>query len=94
MLTTRQGPSSAAIKQSIAQRIAEAMKSYEANQNYQNRNGNPNVNAGGVVPVARECPYQDFKKYHPLNFKGTEGVVGLTRWLEKMEIVFHISNCP
>ncbi|GJZ48384.1 hypothetical protein Tco_0602216 [Tanacetum coccineum] len=30
----------------------------------------------------------------PLNFKGTEGVVGLTRWFEKMETVFHISNCP
>ncbi|GKE37694.1 putative reverse transcriptase domain-containing protein, partial [Tanacetum coccineum] len=31
---------------------------------------------------------------HPLNFNGTEGVVGLTRWFEKMEMVFHISNCP
>ncbi|GJX33110.1 reverse transcriptase domain-containing protein [Tanacetum coccineum] len=27
-------------------------------------------------------------------FKGTEGVVGLIRWSEKMETVFHISNCP
>ncbi|GJT60290.1 reverse transcriptase domain-containing protein [Tanacetum coccineum] len=27
------------------------------------------------------------------NFKGTEGVVGLIRWFEKMETVFHISNC-
>ncbi|GJW90324.1 putative reverse transcriptase domain-containing protein, partial [Tanacetum coccineum] len=25
---------------------------------------------------------------------GTEGVVGLTRWFEKMESVFSISNCP
>ncbi|GKF85869.1 hypothetical protein Tco_0253696, partial [Tanacetum coccineum] len=33
-------------------------------------------------------------KCHPLNFKGTKGVVGLTRWFEKMETVFHISNCP
>ncbi|GKF36489.1 hypothetical protein Tco_0113247, partial [Tanacetum coccineum] len=23
-----------------------------------------------------------------------EGVIGLTRWFEKMEMVFHISNCP
>ncbi|GKA09544.1 putative reverse transcriptase domain-containing protein [Tanacetum coccineum] len=30
----------------------------------------------------------------PLNFKGTKGVVGLTRWFKKMETVFHISNCP
>ncbi|GKF08676.1 hypothetical protein Tco_0042900, partial [Tanacetum coccineum] len=26
--------------------------------------------------------------------EGTEGVVGLIRWFEKMETVFHISNCP
>ncbi|GKB76760.1 putative reverse transcriptase domain-containing protein, partial [Tanacetum coccineum] len=42
---------------------------------------------------ARECTYQDFLKCQPLNFNGTEGVVGLTRWFEKMETVFHISNC-
>ncbi|GJX61381.1 putative reverse transcriptase domain-containing protein [Tanacetum coccineum] len=57
-------------------------------------NGNPNVNNGGVVPVTRECTYQDFVKCQLLNFKGTEGVVGLTHWFEKIEIVFHISNCP
>ncbi|GJZ89435.1 reverse transcriptase domain-containing protein [Tanacetum coccineum] len=33
-------------------------------------------------------------KCQPLNFKGTEGVVELIRWFEKMETVFHISNCP
>ncbi|GKF16384.1 reverse transcriptase domain-containing protein [Tanacetum coccineum] len=27
-------------------------------------------------------------------FNGTEGFVRLTRWFEKMEMVFHISNCP
>nr|GEU82801.1 putative reverse transcriptase domain-containing protein [Tanacetum cinerariifolium] len=32
-------------------------------------------------------------KCQPLNFKGTEGVVGLTRWIEKMESVFQISGC-
>ncbi|GJW09954.1 putative reverse transcriptase domain-containing protein [Tanacetum coccineum] len=50
-----------------------------------NGDGNPNVNAEGVVPVTHECTYQDFLKCHLLNFKGTEGVVGLTRWFEKME---------
>ncbi|GJW83935.1 putative reverse transcriptase domain-containing protein [Tanacetum coccineum] len=59
-----------------------------------NGNGNTSVNNGGVVPVAREYTYQEFVKCQPLNFKGTEGVVGLTRWFEKMETVFHISNCP
>nr|GEY38980.1 reverse transcriptase domain-containing protein [Tanacetum cinerariifolium] len=39
-----------------------------------NGNGNPNVNNGGVVPVTRECIYQDFVKCQPLNFMGNEGV--------------------
>nr|GEV91103.1 hypothetical protein [Tanacetum cinerariifolium] len=59
-----------------------------------NRNGNPNENGRGAMPVARLCNYQDFVKCQPLNFKGTEGVVGLTRWFEKIETMFHISNCP
>ncbi|GKD81220.1 reverse transcriptase domain-containing protein, partial [Tanacetum coccineum] len=46
------------------------------------------------MPVACECTYHDFVKCQPLNFKGIKGVVRLTRWFEKMEIVFHISNCP
>ncbi|GJS19918.1 hypothetical protein Tco_0448550 [Tanacetum coccineum] len=37
--------------------------------------------------------YADFMKCQPLNFKGAEGVVGLTRWIEKMESVFNISGC-
>nr|GEV12498.1 putative reverse transcriptase domain-containing protein [Tanacetum cinerariifolium] len=32
-------------------------------------------------------------KCEPLNFRGIEGVVGLSRWFEKMESVFHISCC-
>ncbi|GJT87421.1 reverse transcriptase domain-containing protein [Tanacetum coccineum] len=43
--------------------------------------------------VARECTYQDFMKYQPVYFKGTKGVVELTQWFERMETVFHISNC-
>ncbi|GJT89453.1 reverse transcriptase domain-containing protein [Tanacetum coccineum] len=57
-------------------------------------NGNPNKNNRDAKPVARECTYQDFMKCQPLNFKGTKGVVGLIRWFEKIEIVFHISNYP
>ncbi|GJT31346.1 hypothetical protein Tco_0911621 [Tanacetum coccineum] len=57
-------------------------------------NENRNVNRRGDKPGARECTYQDFIKCQPLSFKGTEGVVGLIRWSEKMETVFHINNCP
>ncbi|GJZ82760.1 hypothetical protein Tco_0647933 [Tanacetum coccineum] len=83
---TRTGMTQDVINELIAKRVDEALKA--------NGNGNPNVNNGGVVPVARECTYQDFVKCQPLNFKGTEGVVGLTRWFEKTETMFHISNCP
>ncbi|GJV09491.1 putative reverse transcriptase domain-containing protein [Tanacetum coccineum] len=55
---------------------------------------NHNANGRGDRHVARECTYQDFMKCQPLSFKGTKGVVGLIRWSEKMETVFHISNCP
>nr|GFD05011.1 reverse transcriptase domain-containing protein [Tanacetum cinerariifolium] len=43
--------------------------------------------------VTREYTYQDFMKCQPLYFKGTEGFVELTQWLERMETVFCISNC-
>ncbi|GJS76788.1 putative reverse transcriptase domain-containing protein [Tanacetum coccineum] len=43
--------------------------------------------------AVRECTYQDFMKCQPLFFKGTEGVVDLTQWFERMETVFRISNC-
>ncbi|GKE96646.1 hypothetical protein Tco_1581501, partial [Tanacetum coccineum] len=62
--------------------------------NGNSRNENPDENVRGAIHVARECTYQDFMKCQPLNFKETEGVVGLIRWVEKMETVFHISNCP
>ncbi|GJS59976.1 hypothetical protein Tco_0654760 [Tanacetum coccineum] len=43
--------------------------------------------------TARECTYTDFYKCQSLNFKGTEGVAGLSQWFERMESIFHISNC-
>ncbi|GKF20174.1 hypothetical protein Tco_0068812, partial [Tanacetum coccineum] len=45
------------------------------------------------VQTARPCYYAYFMKCQPLNFKGTKGVVGLTRWIENMESVFNISVC-
>nr|GEW07642.1 putative reverse transcriptase domain-containing protein [Tanacetum cinerariifolium] len=45
------------------------------------------------VQTVRPCFYADFMKCQPLNFNGTEGVVGLTLWIEKMESVFQISGC-
>ncbi|GJU56643.1 putative reverse transcriptase domain-containing protein [Tanacetum coccineum] len=59
-----------------------------------NMNGNHDMNYGGFMSVARECTFQDFLKCKPHKFSGTKGVVGLTRWFEKMETVLNISNCP
>ncbi|GJY46726.1 putative reverse transcriptase domain-containing protein [Tanacetum coccineum] len=35
------------------------------------------------VQTTRPCFYADLIKCQPLNFKGNEGVVGLTRWIER-----------
>ncbi|GKC57574.1 hypothetical protein Tco_1085172 [Tanacetum coccineum] len=97
-----------AVNELIDRQLAEALETRDAARNLEplveggnangngggNGYGNHNMNPRGFMPVARECTYQDFLKCQPLNFNGTEGVVGLTRWFEKMETVFHISNCP
>ncbi|GJX40131.1 hypothetical protein Tco_0255121, partial [Tanacetum coccineum] len=79
----------------ISQGVANALAEIEANRT--SRNGDDSHDAGTgsrkTERAARECTYTDFLKCQPLNFKGTKGVVGLTQWFEKMESVFHISNC-
>ncbi|GJW78558.1 putative reverse transcriptase domain-containing protein [Tanacetum coccineum] len=61
------------------------------------RNGDDSHTSGTGVRrnerTVRECTYQDFMKCQPLFFRGTEGVVDLTQWFERMETVFRISNC-
>ncbi|GJY99084.1 hypothetical protein Tco_0516514 [Tanacetum coccineum] len=56
-------------------------------------NGTPNEMVEVDRPVAKKATYPHIKSINH-HFKGTEGVVGLIRWFEKMETVFHISNCP
>nr|GFA43421.1 hypothetical protein [Tanacetum cinerariifolium] len=60
-------------------------------------NGDDSHNFGtGVRRIkraTRECTYTDFIKCQPLPFKGTKGVASLSQWFERMESVFHISNC-
>ncbi|GKB86064.1 hypothetical protein Tco_0958336 [Tanacetum coccineum] len=76
----------AAIKALIAQGVANALAEYEAHRS--SRNGDDSHESGSgreTERAARECTYNDFLKCQPLNFKGTEGVVGLTQWFKKME---------
>ncbi|GKA41311.1 putative reverse transcriptase domain-containing protein [Tanacetum coccineum] len=75
--------------------VADALADYEANRGSGNGHDSHHSGSGsGRTPnTARVCTYKDFLNCQPFNFKGTEGVVGLTQWFEKMESVFHISNC-
>ncbi|GJS38861.1 putative reverse transcriptase domain-containing protein [Tanacetum coccineum] len=40
----------------------------------------------------KACTYKEFRAVMQGNFRGTEGAVGLTRWFEKLESQFRISN--
>nr|GEY42224.1 putative reverse transcriptase domain-containing protein [Tanacetum cinerariifolium] len=75
----------------IDREVAAAMAEVEASRV---RNGS-DINCSGprLAQAVRECTYPYFLKCQPLNFKGTEGVVGLAQWFEKMEFVFNINNC-
>nr|GEW73480.1 putative reverse transcriptase domain-containing protein [Tanacetum cinerariifolium] len=46
-----------------------------------------------AYPFARECSFTGFMKFNPISFYGSEGAIGLCRWIEKTEMVFSISHC-
>ncbi|GKA28459.1 hypothetical protein Tco_0714627 [Tanacetum coccineum] len=74
--------------------VAAALAERDASRSRDGDNSHGSGTGGRrQVPTQRECTYTDFLKCQPMNFKGTEGVVGLTQWAEKMESVFLISNC-
>ncbi|GJZ92190.1 putative reverse transcriptase domain-containing protein [Tanacetum coccineum] len=92
--TTTTPMTDVAIKALMAQGVANALAMYEAHRSSGNGDDSHESGSGRKTKrAARECTYNDFLKCQPLNFKGTEGVIGLTQWLEKMESIFHISNC-
>nr|GEW19079.1 putative reverse transcriptase domain-containing protein [Tanacetum cinerariifolium] len=75
----------------INQGVAAAMAKGEASRvrnGYDSNGSEPKL----AQQAVHEYTYPDFLKCQPLNFKGTEGVVGLTQWFEKMKSVFNISN--
>ncbi|GKC45303.1 hypothetical protein Tco_1063025 [Tanacetum coccineum] len=90
--TTTTSVTNAQLQAMINQGVSAALAALDAN-----RNGD-DIHTSGTggrrtERVVRECTYQDFMKCKPLYFKGTEGVVELTQWFERMETVFCISNC-
>ncbi|GJT21930.1 putative reverse transcriptase domain-containing protein [Tanacetum coccineum] len=86
----------AAIRSLKSRGMVDALAEHEIQRN-NNLNGDGNQGSGSGIarPVlpTRECTYTDFLKCQPMNFKGTEGVVGLTQWFERIETVFNISDC-
>ncbi|GKC04871.1 hypothetical protein Tco_0996481 [Tanacetum coccineum] len=87
----------AAVEQLIEARVSAALANHETLQNNTNGHGdgshNSDTGTRGIVRTPREYTYKDFLNCKPLTFKGTEGVVVLSQWFEKMESVFYISNC-
>ncbi|GJV33434.1 reverse transcriptase domain-containing protein [Tanacetum coccineum] len=90
--TTTTSVTNAQLQAMIDQGVTAALAARDAN-----RNGDDSHTSGTggrrTERVARECTYQDFMKCKPLYFKGTEGVVELTQWFERIETIFRISNC-
>nr|GEX30529.1 hypothetical protein [Tanacetum cinerariifolium] len=72
-----------------------AMINQAMQRNSTNGDESHSSRGGPIRPVqsVRACSYSDFMKCQPFKFRGTEGVVGLSRWFEKMESVFYISGC-
>nr|GFC98255.1 reverse transcriptase domain-containing protein [Tanacetum cinerariifolium] len=81
----------AAIRKLVVDSVAAALEAQAATmENIDNTNRNIKQRE---TPVARKYSYKEFMSYQPFNFKGTEGAVGLIRWLERIESVFFHSNC-
>nr|GEU53609.1 putative reverse transcriptase domain-containing protein [Tanacetum cinerariifolium] len=75
--------------------IKEPLPSENHGNRGKNGNGNPNENGKGAMAVARGCTYQDFVKCQPLNFKGTERVVGVDAafamsWRDPMKLMTEV----
>nr|GEX03502.1 reverse transcriptase domain-containing protein [Tanacetum cinerariifolium] len=92
--TTTTYTTNAQLEALIEQGVAKALVARDADGNTNSDDSHVSGTcARRTERVTRKCTYPDFMKCKPLNFKGTEGVVELTQWFEKMEIMFCISNC-
>nr|GEX53574.1 putative reverse transcriptase domain-containing protein [Tanacetum cinerariifolium] len=83
------------VKRLVERRIAKAIEEYEKTRTDSSyAGGSGSADTGGIVlPEVKGCSYKTFMNCKPHSFNGTEGVVGLKRWFEKMEQVFEICKC-
>ncbi|GJR25048.1 hypothetical protein Tco_0973575 [Tanacetum coccineum] len=78
----------AAIRKLVADSVTAALEAQAANMGNTDNTSRPRE-----AHVARQCSYKEFMSCQPINFKGTEGAIGLTHWFKRTESVFSRSNC-
>ncbi|GKD88222.1 hypothetical protein Tco_1363729 [Tanacetum coccineum] len=77
------------LNQLIVARVVEALAAVAAtNTTSTQEETNPRPNTS----ENKTCNYKEFHAVMQESFRGTEGAVGLTRWFEKLEYQFGISN--
>ncbi|GKE18887.1 reverse transcriptase domain-containing protein, partial [Tanacetum coccineum] len=77
------------LNQLIATRVAEALAAAAVTHAVSTQEEN---NLGSNSAQNKACNYKEFHAVMHENFHGSEGTVGLTRWFEKLESQFGISN--
>ncbi|GJX63093.1 reverse transcriptase domain-containing protein [Tanacetum coccineum] len=77
------------LNQLIATRVAEALAAAAVTHAASTQE---ETNLGSNSSQNKACNYKEFRAVMHENFRGTEGAVGLTRWFEKLESQFGISN--
>ncbi|GKF49614.1 hypothetical protein Tco_0142865 [Tanacetum coccineum] len=79
-----------AIKKLVADSVTAALKAQAATMANAD---NTNRNIGeSEAPVARKCSYKEVMSCQPIDFKGSEGAVGLIHYFERTKSVFSLSN--
>ncbi|GJS15539.1 reverse transcriptase domain-containing protein [Tanacetum coccineum] len=89
-MSTSEAPAmtQAAIRKLVADSVTAALEAQAANMENTDNTTRPRE-----AHVARQCSYKEFMSCQPINFKGTEGAIGLIHWFERTESVFSRSNC-
>ncbi|GJZ73864.1 hypothetical protein Tco_0638010, partial [Tanacetum coccineum] len=77
------------VDQLIATRLAEALAAAAVTHVASTQE---ETNLGSHSSQNKACNYKKFRAVMHEKFRGTEGAVGLTRWFEKLESQFEISN--
>ncbi|GJU91442.1 hypothetical protein Tco_1303865 [Tanacetum coccineum] len=89
-MSTSEAPAmtQASIKKLVVDSVTTALEAQAANMANTNNTTRPRE-----ASVTRQYSYKEFMSCQPINFKGTEGAIGLIRWFERTESVFSRSNC-